>query len=165
MEALTETQEAQKAAEARWEVAEQQLTALRASFVAGVAADAARTASPAAAPGARADEEPLYKGPARSAKRVAVRDNTDVQIDGIPGRLVDVSLTGAQILLPAALKPNRAIKLTIPHGEAVVSCKGKVMWARLEPGMKGGQLWYRGGILFLSSDQAAVQAFITSQSQ
>jgi hypothetical protein len=89
-------------------------------------------------------------------------DHTEVQIDGIPATMVDVSLTGAQILMPSALKPNRAVKLTIPHGDAVVTCKGKVMWSRLEPTMKGGQLWYRGGVLFTSSDGAALKAFIDS---
>jgi hypothetical protein len=95
-------------------------------------------------------------------------DNTEVQIDGVSGRIVDLSLTGAQILLPTPLKPNRAIKLTIPQGDAAIACKGKVMWSRLEPGMIDGQLWYRGGILFSSPDAAALQefiVFITSQSQ
>ena len=39
-------------------------------------------------------------------------DNTDVQIDGIPGKLIDVSLTGAQILVPAALKPRNLRRVT-----------------------------------------------------
>src|SRR5205085_9724343 len=100
----------------------------------------------------------------RSAKRVTMPDNVEVQIDGVPGRLVDVSLTGAQILLPATLKPNRVIKLSIPREDSAVICKGKVMWARLDPGMQGGQLWYRGGILFISSDEEALEAFIRSYS-
>jgi hypothetical protein len=175
MEALTETQQALKAAEARWEVSEQQLAALRASFISNAAAPPPAPAAPAKAgtppapappapSRAPAVPEPEYKGPARSAKRVAMPDNTEVQIDGIPGKLIDVSLTGAQILVPAALKPNRVIKLNIPRGEALISCKGKVMWARLDPGMKGGQLWYRGGILFTSSDEKALEAFIMSHS-
>ena len=90
--------------------------------------------------------------------------NTEVQVDGITGTMVDVSLTGAQILMTSPLKPNRAMKLMIPYGDAVVTCKGKVMWSRLEPTMKDGQLWYRGGVLFTSSDKGALKAFIDSQS-
>src|SRR5204862_6076475 len=140
-----------KAGEARWEVAEQQLEALRAAPPPPPSVSKV-TASSSAPPKAPAAAEPEYKGPQRSAKRVAMPENFDVQIDGIPGRMVDVSLTGAQILVPTALKPNRAMKLTIPYGgEAVITCKGKIMWSRLEPSIKGGQLWYRGGVLFTST--------------
>ena len=171
MDTLTETQEALKAAEARWEVAEQQLSALRASFISGTSGtsgssgEAAGEATSASAPLEAGAEQPVYRGPARSAKRITMPPNTEVQVDGIPGTMVDVSLTGAQILMPSPLKPNRSLKLTIPHGDAVVTCKGKVMWSRLEPAMRDGQLWYRGGVLFSSSDNPALRAFIKSHAE
>jgi ABC-type transporter Mla subunit MlaD len=160
VEALAESQEALKAADARWEVAEQQLAALR------EATAEPSTAPPSDAPtSASAAGEAAYTGPARSARRVTMPDGLEVQIDGIPAKMVDLSLTGAQILVPAAIKPNRAAKLAILYGPEPITCKGKIMWARLEPGMRDGKLWYRGGILFTSSDQAALQALIASQEQ
>jgi hypothetical protein len=158
MDALTETKEALKAAEARWEVAEQQLSALRAS------AEAAGAAAPVSEPVEGDAAQPVYKGPARSAKRIPMPENTEVQVDGLPGTMVDVSLTGAQILMPSPLKPNRAVKVMIPHGDAAVTCKGKIMWSRLEPTMKDGRLWYRGGVLFTSPDKTGLKAFIDSHS-
>jgi hypothetical protein len=78
---------------------------------------------------------------------------------------VDLSLTGAQILIPIALKPNRSTKLAIPCGEEAITCKGKIMWSRLEPGMRDGRLWYRGGILFNSPDATALQAFMIEHAE
>jgi hypothetical protein len=90
-------------------------------------------------------------------------EQIDIQIDGIAAKLVDLSTTGAQILAPAALKPNRVMKLTIPHKNKVITCKGKIMWSKLETAMKtGGQLWYRGGLQFTASDESAIEAFLSS---
>jgi hypothetical protein len=87
----------------------------------------------------------------------------EIQIDGITARLIDLSITGAQILAPAALKPNRVMKLTIPHKNRVITCKGKIMWSKLETAIKtGGQLWYRGGLQFSASDPGAIEAFLSS---
>ena len=92
-------------------------------------------------------------------------EQIEIQIDGIAAKLIDLSITGAQILAPAALKPNRIMKLTIPHRNKVITCKGKIMWSKLETAIKtGGQLWYRGGLQFTASDQAAIEAFINSHS-
>ena len=62
------------------------------------------------------------------------------RIQGIPavkafkdGKLVDLSMTGAQLLTAAAMKPNRLITVTLPMGDSSVACKAKVMWSRLEP--------------------------------
>ena len=93
-----------------------------------------------------------------AAKRVTVPDDFEVQIDGTPGKLVDVSLTGAQVVTAAAMKPNRLVKVLIPSGETTIACKGKVAWARLEPSK--GQMLYRAGIAFTNVDKAALEAFL-----
>jgi DNA repair exonuclease SbcCD ATPase subunit len=97
------------------------------------------------------------KSPTRSAVRWAMRDDVEIQIDGSPGTLVDLSVSGAQIVATVALKPNRMVKITLPHGEGV-ACKGKIMWAKLEPGRGGVR--YRAGVHFTSADQRAVEAFL-----
>ena len=105
-------------------------------------------------------KEPAFRGPARGAKRVAISTEVEVQIDGTEGRLIDLSVTGAQVLTPFSMKPNRLVKLTMPMGDSLIACKAKVMWSRLEP--KAGQLWYRAGVSFTSADQFALEAFLSS---
>jgi chromosome segregation ATPase len=119
-------------------------------------------AVPAAA--APAAGQSTADGPVRAAKRTAMTGEVDIQIDGNASKLIDLSTTGAQILSPGALKPNRLITLILPLAEGRVSCKGKIMWSRLEPGRKGG-LWYRAGISFTSADEAAIEQFLNHQSR
>ena len=83
-----------------------------------------------------------------------------IQIDGSSTQLVDLSTTGAQVISPTALKPNRMVKVSLPFEEGAVSCRGKIVWARLEPHASNGTFCYRAGVLFTSVDEAAVQAFI-----
>jgi chromosome segregation ATPase len=151
-------------AAARAEAAEGELRAMRRG---PETEGASPGGSPAHAsnPAAAGSSEAVHDGPVRGAKRVAISEQTEIQIDGIPAKLVDLSLTGAQILAPSALKPNRIMKLTIPDRNKVITCKGKIMWSRLETSMKlGGQLWYRGGLQFTAADQAAIQAFLNTHS-
>jgi chromosome segregation ATPase len=109
------------------------------------------------APATAADEAAPYAGPARAAKRVSI-DELDVQIDGSPAKLIDLSVTGAQVLASTSMKPNRVVKLTLPNPQKAITCKGKVMWARLEP--REGQIWYRAGVFFTTADQKALEAFL-----
>jgi hypothetical protein len=103
-------------------------------------------------------KEPVFRGPARGAKRVLIKSQVDIQIDGTEGKLIDLSMTGAQVLTPFSMKPNRLVKITLPMDESLIACKAKVMWSRLEP--KAGQLWYRAGVSFTSADQIALETFI-----
>ena len=97
--------------------------------------------------------------PVRAAKRHAMSGEVDIQIDGNPSKLIDLSTTGAQILSPGALKPNRLVTVLLPVGEGRLACKAKIMWSRLEPGRTGG-MWYRAGVSFTSADQKAIEEFL-----
>jgi len=105
-------------------------------------------------------KEPAFRGPARGAKRVAIATEVDIQIDAAPGKLIDLSITGAQVLTSFSMKPNRLVKVTLPMGDSLIACKAKVMWSRLEP--KAGQLLYRAGVWFTGADQIALEAFLSS---
>jgi hypothetical protein len=73
------------------------------------------------------------------------------------------------VLSPTPLKPNRALKIQLPigdstiaskgKGESTISCKGKIVWAQLEPSSKGAAR-YRGGVVFTAVDATAIAAFI-----
>jgi hypothetical protein len=108
-----------------------------------------------AAPTVGAPEQ--FRGPARGAKRVAFTADIALQIDGNPGKLVDLSMTGAQVLTPSAVNPNRLVTVTLPLGDGALACKAKVAWSRLEP--RAGRLWYRAGVQFTSVDPQGLEGF------
>jgi PilZ domain-containing protein len=99
--------------------------------------------------------------PPRRASRQAFSEEVQVQIDGSVTMLVDLSITGAQVISPTALKPNRMVKVAMPMGENSVACRGKIVWARLEPPSAGRALCYRAGVLFTAPDEAAIKSFIS----
>ena len=162
-------QEFYDAAEQR--IRELELQLLQPDFEAEEAAAIAVAARPASSPqtapaaaAARGSGDPSYNSPPRRASRHAFNQDVQIQIDGSATQLVDFSTTGAQVISPTALKPNRMVKVSLPFEESAVSCRGKIVWARLEPPTAGGAFCYRAGVLFTSVDEAAVQAFIVQHS-
>jgi len=160
---LDAARDAARAAIAETEKQRDEAVQLASQAAAEAAAQAAaRAAAEAAAPESSTDG-PLYPNqPARRASRYALPDHVQVEVDGGPAVLVDLSTTGAQLLSPTALKPNRPVKLTLPVNGNPVLCKGKVVWARLEPASKSRPLAYRAGVCFTTADEAAVEAFLVS---
>ncbi len=103
-------------------------------------------------------DAPSLIPPTRRTDRKVIPGDLEVQIDDLPAILVDLSVNGAQILSPTALKPNRSVTLLLPVGERAVLCKGKIVWARLEASSEA--LRYRGGIFFTHVEQRAIEAFL-----
>ena len=143
-------------AETRAESAEQELERHRLSAAGEPSGNQLETAAPAEVVTA-AESSEQFRGPSRGARRVSFRADIAVQIDGNPGKLVDLSMTGAQVLTPAAINPNRLVSVTLPLGDSALSCKAKVAWSRLEP--RSGQLWYRAGVQFTTADQQGLESF------
>jgi chromosome segregation ATPase len=109
-----------------------------------------------------AAEAPSLIPPARRTERQPIAGDLEVQVDEMPAVLVDLSVNGAQILSPTALKPNRSVTLLLPVGERSVLCKGKIVWARLEASSEA--IRYRGGIFFTHVEQRAIEAFLAGDS-
>ena len=118
------------------------------------------TIPPAAAP-RHVAPRPVANGPVRQADRQAFNNALGVQIDGEAALLVDLSVAGAQVLSCSSLKPAKTVKMLLPSSEMPVLCRGKIVWARLEPTTPGKPIRYRAGMFFTATDQAAVQTFIT----
>ena len=89
----------------------------------------------------------------RLANRYVFGEEVAVQINGDPGRLFDLSITGCQLLSPKALKPNHTVKVTLPDEKKPVICTGTVVWTRLEPSAAGQALRYRAGVRFTKADE------------
>lgn len=96
----------------------------------------------------------------RQVARYYFREEIEVEVDRGPGLLVDLSVEGCQVVSPATLKPNRAVKVLLPLETTSIACSGKVMWARIEPASKGQPLRYRAGVRFTKVDKAAIAAFL-----
>ena len=73
---------------------------------------------------------------------------------------MNLSVTGAQVLSCASLKPAKTVKMLLPSSDSPVLCRGRIVWARLEPTTPGKPIRYRAGMFFTATDQAAVQTFI-----
>ena len=140
---------------------DRQIAQLHEDLTAREAALKEARAKAAAAPAKKSSPEAPADGPVRKAGRQAFSDALGVQIDGEAALLVDLSLTGAQVLSCSALKPTKTVKMLLPSSDSPVLCRGRIVWARLEPTMPGRPIRYRAGMFFTATDQAAVQTFIS----
>ena len=120
----------------------------------------APAAGPAPVESAATQKKPLqFSEKARDAKRVKLRRGIDVNMDGIPGELVDLSIGGAQAVLRQAVKPNQLVRLVVPTATGQLICKGRIVWVVYEqPGTSLSV--YRTGVKFADVDEAAVENFM-----
>ncbi|MBA3884953.1 MAG: PilZ domain-containing protein [Acidobacteria bacterium] len=113
----------------------------------------------AAAPPAAGTARPLDWHGTRRAPRFRLRDGVEVQLDGNPARVVDLSTVGAQVLSSTVLRPNQKIRVSIPNEDFVMRFRGTIAWAKFE--LSRGQVSprYRAGVEFTDADAPAVDAF------
>jgi len=98
--------------------------------------------------------------PARQARRVKVQDGTQVTLDGASSFLVDLSVIGAQVLSPLAMRPNRLVSMTLSTDEGALACEGRVVWALFEQPRGTAAARYRVGVKFTEIAPKAVEAFL-----
>jgi hypothetical protein len=104
------------------------------------------------------EESPRYVL-TRQARRVTIHDGVKILIDGVSSSLVDLSTLGAQIVSPTTVRPNRAVRVVLQDDAGPVSCKGRIVWARIEPGSQEESVAYRAGLEFIEANATALQAF------
>ena len=99
-----------------------------------------------------------YRG-TRRAERFIIAGNIEVQIEGNPAHLVNMSAVGVQVTSPTILKPNQKIRLSLSGQPGATRYKSVVAWASFE--LPQGIPRYRAGIELLEgSDEAAIAKFI-----
>jgi chromosome segregation ATPase len=94
------------------------------------------------------------------AKRYGFKPLKRVQVDRAPALLVDLSLTGAQVIFATSPEVGTMVTLTLLSDDEPCFCQGRLLWARREQTAKGRPYRYPAGIAFTSVDNAAVEAFI-----
>jgi hypothetical protein len=126
-----------------------------------VAHDASPRPSGVKRPSTPGTTEPAVK-PAqqgvRRAPRVRIAEGIEILIDGDPAPLVDLSVLGAQVLAPFALKPNQRVRVSFADARGVVRCLGSVAWASFEM-PKNLPTRYRAGIEFNGANAEALSLF------
>jgi hypothetical protein len=119
-------------------------------------------AQPATAPVATEDApRPLDWHGTRRAPRFRVRSGVELQLDGNPASIVDLSTVGAQVISPTILRPNQKVRITVPNDEFVLRFRGAIAWARFElpkPPVTAPQ--YRAGVEFVDGDAGALDKVI-----
>jgi hypothetical protein len=127
-------------------------------------ASPASSASPSAAPSTADAPGTVAATPApqqiRRAERFVIKGSVEVQIDGNPASLVNISVIGAQVTSPVTLRPNQRIRVSLLESARPIRFNGVVAWATFEMPKEGPR--YRAGINFYDAAPDAVARFIES---
>jgi hypothetical protein len=97
----------------------------------------------------------------RRAPRYRVKPGVEIQVDGNPASVVDLSTVGVQVLSPTILRPNQKVRVSIPNDDFVMRFRGSVAWAKFELPKPNDPPRYRAGVDFADADAAAVDDFCT----
>lgn len=101
----------------------------------------------------------------RRAPRHRVRSGLEIQVDGNPASVVDLSTVGAQLLSSTILRPNQKVRVSIPNDDFVMRFRGTIAWAKFELPQPTAAPRYRAGLEFTDADAAAVDDFCQKNRQ
>ena len=96
----------------------------------------------------------------RRAPRFRVRAGVELQLDGNPAAVIDLSTVGAQVISPTVLRPNQKVRITIPVDDLMMRFRGAIAWAKFElPKAPVKAPQYRAGVEFTDADAKAIDNF------
>ena len=102
----------------------------------------------------------------RRAQRYRIKSGVELQLDGNPAAVIDLSTVGAQVISPTVLRPNQKVRINLPNDEFMLRFRGAIAWAKFElpkPPAKAPQ--YRAGIEFVDGDAKAIDSIIAKTRQ
>ncbi len=85
----------------------------------------------------------------------------EIQLDGNPANLVDLSVMGAQVISASILRPNQRVRISVPSDEFVMRFRGAVAWAKFELPKPTEPPRYRAGVEFSDADASAMDEYCT----
>jgi CheY-like chemotaxis protein len=97
----------------------------------------------------------------RRAPRFKLRGGLEVQLDGNPASVVDLSTVGAQVVSPTVLRPNQKVRIALPNDEFLLRFRGAIAWAKFELPKASQAPQYRAGVEFTDGDAAAIDSVIS----
>jgi len=105
--------------------------------------------------------KPLDWHGTRRAPRFRIRSGVELQLDGNPAAVVDLSTVGAQVISPTVLRPNQKVRITVPNDDFVLRFRGAIAWAKFElPKAPVTAPQYRAGVEFTDGDATAIDKVI-----
>jgi hypothetical protein len=101
----------------------------------------------------------------RRAPRFRIREGVEIQLDGNPAHLVDLSVMGAQVISATILRPNQRVRISVPTDEFVMRFRGAVAWAKFELPRPTEPPRYRAGVEFSDADPSAMDDYCGKNKQ
>jgi hypothetical protein len=95
--------------------------------------------------------QPLDHCGTRRAVRWEMNGGLEILVNSKTGHLVNLSSTGAQILVAAHVRPLEMLRLTVLDGSRDIRLRARVAWCAAETA--GSRMQYRAGIEFVVSTQ------------
>lgn len=99
---------------------------------------------------------PLDRAGTRQAARYPM-NRRPVAVNGDPGQLIDLSVSGAQVQVTARLRPLKVARMVLPYEAGDIRLQGTVAWAIAVP--SGGSIQYRAGVEFVNPDKKQLVTF------
>jgi hypothetical protein len=101
--------------------------------------------------------QPLDYCGTRRANRYAMKPIVELRINGAPGQLINLSVTGAQVVAQIRMRPTEKVRLALTDATTELRLIGAVAWANLEIGARGQQ--YRAGLELCSADEEVMERY------
>lgn len=99
---------------------------------------------------------PLDRAGTRQAARYPMNRRA-IFVNGEPGHLIDLSVSGAQVQVPSRLRPSQVARMILPDASGELRSQGTVAWSIAVPA--GGTIQYRAGIEFINPNTVGLSAF------
>jgi hypothetical protein len=109
--------------------------------------------------------QPLDSCGTRGALRFDMEADVDARVNGTPGRLVNLSVTGAQMLLPIRVRPGEGIRLTLVDDASDLRLAGTLAWVSLENAARATAQRYRFGVEFRVAEEQLLERFCLRHQQ
>ena len=109
-------------------------------------------------PEAAAERQFDWRG-TRRAVRHRFRPGVQIQLDGNPVAIVDMSSVGAQVVSATILRPNQRLRVSVATDKFVMRFRAAVAWAKFELPKPSAAPHYRAGIEFTDADRAAMDEY------
>lgn len=100
---------------------------------------------------------PLDHWGTRNARRIPITGVFSASVNGNDCELIDLSVAGAQLVVPARLRPAQAVRMTLCDGPTQMRCRAVVAWATAEPA--GVAMQYRVGVTFIDPNMDTLDAW------
>lgn len=104
-----------------------------------------------------AASQPIEGCGTRGAKRFPMKSDAQVVVDGERSLLVNLSVTGAQLVLPARVQPRQSIFVTLVDQGIERRFSALVAWSTVE--LVRSMVKYRAGVSFVDPDTGAIEQF------